>query len=59
MSGLDPKRIREVIDRCLDYDRLSKWERNFLESISDWYDNKGFLTPGQEEHLEKIDMKVP
>ena len=33
---------------------LSKWETDFVESISEQMDNTGSLSPRQEEILERI-----
>lgn len=60
-STLDPERIGEVIDACMDnLDLLTKWERGFIESISEQWERKHHLTDSQKEHLEKIYVeKVP
>lgn len=33
---------------------LSKWEQDFLESISDQFDERGSISDRQEEVLERI-----
>lgn len=33
---------------------LTKWEEQFVESVSDQFDRNGSLTPKQIETLEKI-----
>lgn len=61
MSTLDKTRIAEVIEACVEnIDRLSKWERGFIQSISDQYDRKRWLSEAQEDILERIYIsKVP
>lgn len=36
---------------------FTSWEKEFLDSISDFYQKKGGLTPGQIKVLEKIEKK--
>ena len=56
---LDVKRIREVLDVCeSETDKLSPWEQNFLESVSDQYTRKGSLSDKQLEILERIYLKI-
>lgn len=41
-----------------DQDGLTEWETGFLESVTDWFYQKGKkLTPSQMFHLEKIYRK--
>lgn len=48
-----------MIDDCLDYsDRLSIWETQFIESISDQLQQRGKLSDKQKEILESIYQKV-
>ncbi len=58
---LDPRRIGEVIDACIDnLDLLTKWEQGFIESISEQWERKHSLTELQKEHLESIYVsKIP
>jgi DNA-binding MarR family transcriptional regulator len=58
---LDSDRIGEVIDACAEnLDRLSVWERNFIESIADQYDRRHSLSDRQREILERIYVeKIP
>ena len=51
---------REMIDRCANNpNRLTEWERNFIDSISDQLDNSGHLSEKQAEILDRIYQKVP
>lgn len=53
----DEATLHEMIDYCLNlrYPRdVSKWEKSFLESISDQLDREGTLSAKQEEILERI-----
>ena len=62
MAGLkrDPKAqehlevIRVWIERCLESEKLTKWEGDFVESIKDQFEDYGSLSPRQEEILERI-----
>ena len=38
----------------LDYDLLTDWESQFVESIEDYFKRRGDLTEKQEETLERI-----
>lgn len=56
---IDPKRIGEVLDACeSEMGSLSKWEQGFIESVSDQYANRGFLSEKQLEILERIYLKI-
>lgn len=51
--------LQKMIDDCLDYsDRLSIWETQFIESISDQLQQRGKLSDKQKEILESIYQKV-
>ena len=58
---LDPERIGEVIEACSDNtDRLTDWEVWFVESVSDQWDRRHWLSDKQKEILERIYVeKVP
>ena len=60
-NTLDPKRVGEVIEACVDYlDRLTDWEQGFITSIADQWERKCWLSEAQLERLEKIYVeKVP
>lgn len=53
-SSVDGKKTKEMIDQLEADPRLHKNEIEFLESVSDMYTNKGFLTMGQYHRLEII-----
>lgn len=38
----------------LDDDKLTLWEAGFVESVTKFFEDNGFLTEGQEEKLEEI-----
>jgi hypothetical protein len=61
MSTLDKNRIGEVIEACADnMDWLTKWEQDFIRSISDQWERRHLLSEGQENTLEKIYVeKIP
>lgn len=47
----------EWIDRCLESDKLSEWERDFVDSVKKQLEGKGSLSPRQAEVLEDIYAK--
>jgi len=47
--------IELMIDDCLNrVQKLTEWEREFMQSIRAWYEEHGELTPMQTEKLESI-----
>jgi hypothetical protein len=60
-NTLDPNRIGEVISACADNtERLTDWECQFIEDISDQWDRRQWLSDKQKEILERIYVeKVP
>ena len=58
---LDPSRLGEVIEACTENtDRLTDWERQFIESVSDQWDRRHSLSDKQREILERIYVeKIP
>ena len=58
---LDPNRIGEVIEACADNTgRLTDWEVQFVEDISDQWERRHWLSDRQKEILERIYVeKVP
>lgn len=61
MSTIDQKGAREILSSLQDdhMERMSKWERGFVESLQEWVDGGRDLTDGQLETLEKIWVKMP
>jgi hypothetical protein len=39
---------------AIEYDELSPWEQNFIDSINEQFQNKGTLSDRQCEKLEQI-----
>jgi hypothetical protein len=57
---MDKAVIKHMIDQCSDFtDRLTEWEAQFLESISDQFDRNGSLSDKQAAILEGIYDKLP
>lgn len=51
--------IEQLITDCENRsDKLSTWEAQFIDSIRRQYDEKGSLSPKQEETLDTIWEKV-
>lgn len=47
--------LQEQIDALREYARgLDAWERDFLDSVEDWLNTHGFLTPAQRATLERL-----
>lgn len=40
------------------YMRENDYQRDFFESLRDWFESKAFLTPEQKKALEKIYERV-
>ena len=52
--------LRSLIDHCLDFtERLSDWEREFMDSISEQLDDRRTLSEKQTEILERIYCRLP
>lgn len=47
-------RIKWIVGSSLDYDSLTKWEANFIESIEKQSDSGRWLSERQMEILESI-----
>lgn len=57
---MDNAAIQHMINHCSDFtDKLSDWENQFLESVSDQFDRNGSLSPKQVAVLEGIYTKLP
>lgn len=51
--------IKQLIQDCIDREsKLSDWERNFIDSISNQFIKTGGLSDKQAELLDKIWEKV-
>lgn len=57
----EPEVLKDWIEQVNDNGvNLSKWEKDFMESITEQWDNRQFLSDKQEEILERIYTdKVP
>ena len=49
----------EHVDGYFNDSRITEWERNFIESISEQFDNHGDVSDKQVEILERIYCKLP
>lgn len=49
-----PEVIKDWIEQCILSHKLTKWERDFVESIQDQFDDTGSISGRQEEILERI-----
>lgn len=54
---LDESRVGEVLEQLLNDDRLTKWERNFCESLQAQVDEGKKLSERQLEVLERIHVR--
>jgi hypothetical protein len=50
---MDLARLRWIIGG-IEWDRLTPWEEDFVESIEAWFKAKGNLTEKQEAIIERI-----
>lgn len=53
----DEREIEDMIEMLTKsnmFDFLTPWEVEFVESIEEWYTEKGVLTDGQEEKLYEV-----
>ena len=52
--------LRYMLEHCGDFtEKLTEWERNFVESVSEQLDRRGDLSDKQAEILERIYCKLP
>jgi hypothetical protein len=59
-AGDKPTQIRYMLDHCADFEeRMTEWERNFLESITEQFEQRGSLSEKQIEVVERIYCKCP
>lgn len=57
---LDPDRLKDVFEAISqNIEKLSKWEQDFFESVSDQFDRGKTLSEKQLEVIEKIYLKLP
>jgi len=54
---LDVSRLAEIFDQLENDDRLTKWERNFIESVKAQYEDGRKLSDRQLETLEQVYVK--
>jgi len=54
----DLARLNEVFDELENEDRLTKWERGFVDSVQAQWQENGKLTDPQLECLEKIWIRL-
>ena len=52
------KEAKRKIDECYDSDKLTKWEEDFILSVQEQINTKGFISERQEEILDRIYEKV-
>jgi uncharacterized membrane-anchored protein len=51
---------KQMLEKCGDYmERLTAWEQNFIESVTDQVGRKGTISEKQYEILDRIYQKVP
>lgn len=61
-STFDESKLDEVLITLEQPDiqeRMTPWERGFVASVSEQYEEKGYLTEGQLIKLEEIWMRMP
>lgn len=50
-----PEVLRDWVEQCLEHShKLSKWELDFVESLSEQLERRGTLSERQQEILERI-----
>jgi len=60
LADSSPEALRYLVDQCLgNEERLTAWERSFIENVSDQLERNSSLTENQIEKLEEIYQKVP
>ena len=54
------KAVRYALGYCADnLDRLTDWEQDFIESVTDQFERSGHLSEKQEDVLERIYCNLP
>lgn len=46
--------IKDWIEQCSRSRRLTKWERDFIDSLEEQFEERGWISDKQEEILERI-----
>ncbi len=60
MTTYDGKAIKYMLDNAMDFtDKMSDWERSFIESVSEQFDKGHSLSQKQVDVLERIHEKLP
>jgi len=50
---MDSQRFQWII-RWLDWERLTEWEEDFILSVENYFEKRGYLSKKQENILERI-----
>jgi len=50
---MNTKRFQHIF-KFIEWDKVTDWEQEFLESVEKQFKHKGFLSEKQEEILERI-----
>ena len=59
-AGDRQQQISYMLNHCADFtERLTEWERQFLESVTDQFEQRGDLSNKQVEVVEKIYCRLP
>lgn len=60
LSRKEEDKIEYMLQTCaVHFTKLSKWEQDFIDSITAQWEAKKWLSAAQEEWLEKIHVKLP
>ena len=62
MQKFEPAQIDYMLGHCADFcegNKLTVWERDFIESICEQFERTRFLSEKQLEVLERIYCKLP
>ena len=56
----DRTQLEYMLDHMGDYtERLTEWEKQFIESVSEQLEQRGILSEKQQEIVEKIYVRLP
>lgn len=50
----DPLVIKDWIEQCSHSRRLTKWERDFIDSLEEQFEEREWISDKQEDILERI-----